>query len=494
MQKKLRIFHISDLHFNESATGKADHHRHSLHCMKRIEPIFEQENPDLVLVTGDVTNIGDKLSFDRVYQWIHDKIYCEGEYYGLQAKEKNKEVLVVPGNHDAFNARSSGSNWKRWQSSLEKYFSSFEEYAFDNKGVGYKWIENEDNNNVFICFVDSCYMGDECTNELPGALNLSRIAKGKFSVEQSEIIMGIYDDGIKGNLTDKNENRITRSSFLKSIKILMMHHYLFEPSETAQEPLLHLKDRRAVFQNLAMSDFDILLCGHKHKNDFQMLVYLDHFDPRGKVRYAFNHIRRVLGIDSLPLRFDEDGKSQNRMYRFILSVLYLSKRKQKGLTDETANEIISILEKSLKNKNVLKEELISYLESRSDESTGDLFEKDEIIDLHRLIMKRFKGDRKDELLSSAGSLRGLVTKLAGRPFAQIMAGSAAKSSEKGARSRSFNVYDISKELVEDGREPGFEVLIRRYSWDGGKVNKDGTKGDFGYPPLEQRAIFPANRN
>lgn len=181
------------------------------------------------------------------------------------------------------------------------------------------------------------------------------------------------------------------------------------------------------------------------------------------------------------------------MYRFILSVLYLSKRKRKGLTDETAGEIINILEKSLINKNVLKDELISYLESRSEESTRDLFEKDEIHELHRLIMKRFKGEDKDNLLRSAGSLRGLVSKLAGRPFAQIMAGSAAKSSEEGARSRSFNVYDISREQVDDDKVPGYEVKIRRYSWDSAKKNKDGTKGDFGYPPLEQSAIFPANR-
>ncbi|GAB4195477.1 MAG: hypothetical protein Tsb002_28030 [Wenzhouxiangellaceae bacterium] len=461
--------------------------------MRKIEPILDNENPDLILVTGDITNIGDKPSFDRVYQWIHDKIYCEGDYYGLLAKERGKQVIVVPGNHDAFNARTSGSNWKRWQSSLENYYSSFEEYAFDNKGVGYKWFSVGEGKGVFLCYVDSCYMGDEFTDQTSGALNLSRVAKGKFSVEQSEIIMGLYDEGIKGHLVNNDGNRISRASFLGSLKILMMHHYLFEPSATTEEPLLHLKDRRAVFQNLAMSDFDLLVCGHKHKNDFQMLVYLDHFDPRGKVRYAFNHIRRVLGIDSLPLRFDDEGKSQNRMYRFMLSVLYLSRRKQKGLTDETANQIIAILEKALKNKNVLKEELVSYLESRSDQITGDLFEKNEIIELHRLIMRQFKGDRKDELMRSAGSLRGLVSKLAGRPFAQIMAGSASKSSEQGSRSRSFNVYDISHENVEDGNEAGYEVIIRRYSWDYGKDNGDGTKGDFGHQPLEQKAVFPAKR-
>ena len=74
-----------------------------------------------------------------------------------------------------------------------------------------------------------------------------------------------------------------------------------------------------------------------------------------------------------------------------------------------------------------------------------------------------------------------------------MAGSASKSSEKGSRSRSFNIYDILYDNTKGEQESGYEVLIRRYSWDHSKENADGSKGDFGDYPLEQRAFFPSNR-
>jgi len=285
---------------------------------------------------------------------VHDKIYVDGEYYGLECSQSGITPIIVPGNHDAFNAPTHGSNYHRWQTSLENYYAAFPEYRFADpkSSVDFRWISKGDT-NIFICRLDSCYLGDDETEDLPGALSIDRVAKGRFSRAQSEQLLHIYDQALLGELRDSFGNVITAGAFMRSLKILVMHHYLFEPSDTRAQPLLQVADKRAVFQNLAMSDFDVLLCGHKHIADVQVLSYLDHFDPRARVRLAFNHVRRSLGICSLPIRSDEEGHLFGRMYRFLLAALYLSKTKGKGLTDKHANEILSVLERGLEHPSVL---------------------------------------------------------------------------------------------------------------------------------------------
>jgi len=47
-----------------------------------------------------------------------------------------------------------------------------------------------------------------------------------------------------------------------------MHHYLFEPPEQSSDYFMRIQDRDVVFRNLALSDFDVLLCGQKHVTAF----------------------------------------------------------------------------------------------------------------------------------------------------------------------------------------------------------------------------------
>ncbi len=457
--------------------------------MRKIQPIFDDEKPDVLLVTGDLANIGDQNNLDRVNQWIHDKINVNAEFYGLQAKEKDCEVIIVPGNHDAFNARSSGHNWKRWQSALINYYKAFPEYALGDKGVSYRWVEKGDT-KLFVCMVDSTYLGDPETKGLSHALNFSRVAKGKFSQEQCAQILTLYDQGTKGDLRDKNGERISQASFLASFKMLVMHHYLFEPSESTATPLLHIKQKQSVFQNLAMADFDALFCGHKHISDFKSFVYLDHFEPRGKIRYAFNHIRRVLGIKSLPLKVSEtEGKAVRKAWRFLLSILYLNHAGDDGITEKKADEIIEKLEEGLRDKRAIKDEVLEYLlKQRTGRATG-LFERDEIITLHRQIMKRFHGSEKKDLWRLSESIRPLVAKLASRPFAQVVAGSACKSSAVESRARSFNAYEIES-LIEQEK---YKLTVKRYSWNH-SASEGEEGGAWGEDPLIQSVEMPFNRS
>jgi predicted phosphodiesterase len=486
---KIRIMQLSDIHFHESSDGDTGNYRHSINCLKKIQIELEEESPDILVVSGDITNIGDKISLERAYQWLNDKIYVDGDYYGLECQKKNIPVVLVPGNHDAFNASSSGANYKRWQSSLENFYSVFHEHTFSNRmGIDYQWYSKGET-KLFICRVDSCYLGDNETEHLPGRLSLSRIAKGNFSKEQSVEILKTYDNGLKGELLKSDGSTISSGEFMSSLKILVMHHYLFEPNDEKAEQLLHINDKRTVFQNIAMSDFDILLCGHKHIADVHKFSYKDHFDQRGKVRLAFNHVRRSLGISSLPLKKDEEsGRSLGKLFRFLIGFLVLSKKNTNGLTPDHTNEIIRILELSLDNPSILREELRKYLKKKSDVKQAGLFEEEEVRELHEKIKEAFSSDQRRKLSLAAISLKGLIEKLGGRPFVQLIAGSSAKSSENSSRSRALNTFVV----FHDNSREGTNFAYKRHLWDSLATASDGSSGSF-MSPLEGDFFFPNDR-
>jgi len=484
----IRCIHLSDIHFYESADGIEGNFRHSLAALRNIEAILEREQPDLLIVTGDVTNLGDKLSLDRVYQWLHDRIYVQGAYLGLRSQERKLRTLIVPGNHDAFNAPSHGATHKRWQSALTNFYNSFQEYAdfWDPKArVGYQIVE-KGGTRLFICFADSCYLGDPETEFLPGALKLTRVAKGKISQQQSGRLLELHDEGLRGALSKSDGTRLAAADFRSSLKILVMHHYLFEPSESKSEPLLQLYDKRTVFQNLAMCDFDMLLCGHKHVAETRILSYLDHFDPRGKVRFALNQLRRTLGIKALPLA-SVNGKRLGRMYRFVLGMLLLGHSSPVGLSEADADRVIDVFDRTLNDPKVLRKELLRILSARAFRE-GGLFDEIEIASLHSRIVNRYSPDEWRRLVDSANKLRALVAKLAGRPFAHIVSGSSAKASEMASRTRTLNVYSFE----DCPADRAFVVNVKRYGWEPMAAFEFSTEGAFA-GPLETEIRFPYER-
>ncbi|MGM9514486.1 metallophosphoesterase family protein [Roseateles sp. DB2] len=456
----MKIIHISDLHFHEAPSGDARKHRHSLACLRDIERLIDEQKPSHLVVSGDITNIGDKISLERAYQWIHDQIYSDGEYFGLHAEARGLIPLIVPGNHDAFNAPTTGAEFKRWQSSLKNFFGVFHQYKWKDadNGVRYNWHE-EDDLSVLFCSLDTCYLGDPETEHLGSTISLDRIAKGRLSRRQSATILSLYDKGMAGELTRSDGSKIPTAKFLGALKVLVMHHYLFEPSNARAEPLLQMAQKRTVFQNLAMSDFDVLLCGHKHIADVHVSTYSDNFDRRGQIRLAFNYVRRILGIKALPLGVDEDGRRLSKALRLVIGLLAVTKSKGKPLDEESTQAIIGILQKSLNNPVVLKEQLLKYLSTVGDDGQGGLFDESEMNELYTKIKERFDRNDRKALNDAAERMRGIISHLSGRPFAHIMSASSAKASEEGSRHRAVNVYQIAS------TETGHVFKATRFSWD-----------------------------
>ncbi len=74
----MRILHISDLHYKESPEIWT--------LLKEAGRQFEMLHPDLILITGDLTNDGLDEQFQRVKRFIDSLDYCQ--------------VLIIPGNRD----------------------------------------------------------------------------------------------------------------------------------------------------------------------------------------------------------------------------------------------------------------------------------------------------------------------------------------------------------------------------------------------------------
>lgn len=77
----MRIYHVSDLHFGDSANSNKDTNR----LLDLVEKDFQVGGQKLVVVTGDVTANGDEKEYQQAV-------------FGLERFKGH--LMVVPGNHD----------------------------------------------------------------------------------------------------------------------------------------------------------------------------------------------------------------------------------------------------------------------------------------------------------------------------------------------------------------------------------------------------------
>ena len=77
--KPVRIIHISDLHISEHLFKGADAqykfpHRygHSLPAFIALDTFLKNTEWDLLLITGDVSRIGNSSSFEYVRNWLEN--------------------------------------------------------------------------------------------------------------------------------------------------------------------------------------------------------------------------------------------------------------------------------------------------------------------------------------------------------------------------------------------------------------------------------------
>jgi len=99
-----RITHISDLHFSENVSAGSSY-THSIPHLILLQHIIgqqQQQKPfDRLIVTGDISNLGDKESLLKARDWLLSDFSVDGHVRtGLNLPPD--ALKVVPGNHDAY--------------------------------------------------------------------------------------------------------------------------------------------------------------------------------------------------------------------------------------------------------------------------------------------------------------------------------------------------------------------------------------------------------
>lgn len=481
------LAHISDLHFSEGTDQSNPNHAHSIQHLiglqARLAPLSEV---DYLIVSGDVSNHGDRQSLVTASGWLFSTIPIgKGEYTGL--KMPLERVRVVPGNHDAWNANESGHLIDRRQKSLENYNFAFPNHQIPHGGCYFDW-QQKGHNGLYIVFVDSCFLGDTepNTESTFGTLRFDQaIAKGRLTVEQTEQLLEWYDKGNKGSLENphKSGTYIDQSVFAASLKILVMHHYLFEPPEKKSDYFMRVQHRDIVFRNIALSDFDVLMCGHKHVAAFDVHDYGDHFDDRAVNRYMTNYFRRLIGLESLPIQFvDEEGKRLSKALTQLAEIIgsyfkrinsFLPGAQSTSTDPDIADNVFQLLKNGLDNPNGLKRTVEKFLHDAG--TTGaSMLDSRELKSIQKRISVGFNTQERKELRKVADSISTISRELKSRQFLQLMSGSSAKASSPPEQKRSFHIYRIRRDDV------GWSVVCERYNWEGSAFSDKPTSRNHSF--------------
>ncbi len=464
MPTQFVLGHISDLHFSEGTDRSNPNHAHSVELLVALERRLSGLGElDCLVVSGDVSNQGDRQSLITANGYLFSTIPIgRGEVTGL--KLPNDRVRVIPGNHDAWNAPGTGKLIDRRQRSLEHYNYAFPGHQITEKGCYYDWI-SKDGSSLYLAFVDSCFLGDtEPNNESAfGTIRYDEaVAKGKLSVTQTENLLEWHDQGMRGVLPDvRNPGRyIDAALFTNSLKVLIMHHYLFEPPEHKSDYFMRMKHRDVVFRNVALSDFDVLLCGHKHVASFDVHPYGEYFDNRAVNRYMMNYFRRLIGLDSLPIQFvDDNGRKMPKALTWLAETIgSWFKAKKPGINaDDVADQVFNLLKGGLEDPEGLEKKVREYLHANG-ASGASMLETRELKAIRKRISSGLDIEQRRHLRKIADGVATITKDLQRRPFLQIMSGSSAKNFSSADKKRSFNLYRINP------KEDSWEFICERYIW------------------------------
>lgn len=277
---------------------------------------------------------------------------------------------------------------------------------------------------------------------------------------------------------------INKEVFATSLKILVMHHYLFEPPEKKSDYFMTIQHRDIVFRNVALSDFDVLLCGHKHVPAFDLHDYGKHFDRRAVDRYMLNYFRRLIGLDSLPIQLvDEKGRRFSKALTQLVNVIgtwvkRFNDRKQsseqKIENDDISEGVFKLLRQGLEFPDDLRRNVEQFLHDIGGSGSSSL-EPDELKRIQKRISTGLTMQDRKSLKGVADKISMISRRLKKRAFLQLMSGSSAKVPSSTEARRSFHTYVIS----HTGN--GWRIESQRHEWNGSAFAADSEARSHTFP-------------
>lgn len=222
----IRIVHISDLHISEhllrapQGESRLPHrYGHDVSAFLALDSFLKEAVWDLLLITGDISRIGNIESFEWVRNWLENEIVFGDTRLGLNlSKSESRRHVVIPGNHDRFNGGLT-------QGSLDKYH---QEFPVVRSGAVETFSIDGDTINI--------HLFDSTT------------ANGGFG-------FGTLDQRsmIPKNLKDDQ------------IDLAILHHHFLQPPKHVRDITTELTNSAEVATYMLNTGFDGVLFGHTHK-------------------------------------------------------------------------------------------------------------------------------------------------------------------------------------------------------------------------------------
>lgn len=489
-----RILHISDLHFSSGRSLHATSHSHSLKLLKGVQACATQLGYNHVIVTGDITDSGDEESLLAARQWLlRTAEIGGGQTTGLDLAVNNTPWDVIPGNHDAFNATHAGSVLERFQVSLTNFLSAFPEAKRSSATSAsyYRWIVAP-SSPIYIVYLPTCHLGDPDTDrhtDVPPPLD--RIAQGHVLEDQWEEILNWYDLGIAGRLPiePNRSGLIPADDFRTSVKILAMHHYLVEPVYFRRDPTMHFIHADLVKPNVALANFDVALCGHKHVSEVQKLSYSDLLGRRGQVKYLLNCLRRKAGLNSTRVgRADQRGRFFPKWFvdfcGWIAGCLRTRQKTIDGTTmssDALVEQVCDAIQKILDGDTSPRKTLEGLLDECSEASTWEAADREDVKEILKAIGRTLDIKSRREIADAFRLRRREFKTMGDRFFAQAMSGSSGKNHGERDLGRHFRIHDIIRH--------GHQLLFRSTEYRWVEVMKQFEQHTTTEHKIERRGIF-----
>ena len=219
---KIRLVHISDLHFNKIDQDKKNAFESDIKALK----------PHIIVITGDlVDSPWSRNNFDKAKEFV-DLLqnYCS-------------MVIIAPGNHE-----------KLWKKSYKRFSD-----RFSVSPCCCYYLTFKANRNVVFFVFDSTSLRHFWSQRGKITKNQLNSFKERINFLRAKYVQG----------------------YERSFKIVALHHHPLPTRKHRKEELLYLKNAGEFIESLTEANIDMVLHGHKHDPvDYSFQWNLRHLIPQ----------------------------------------------------------------------------------------------------------------------------------------------------------------------------------------------------------------------